>query len=238
MSSSDCTLDSVPIATALLTDRFVVSLVIRFALPVRVTESAFRVFSKSPALAEVPRAMELLPLALASSPMAITPFLSSCSSVPVTSGFVLVAFSKVNALASRPMDSEPAPSAWALLPMAVVLTSLAVAALPIATDDGPLPMLSFPTETEEPPLALAELPTATPLLDGMVGIRGSLLSAVPDSALLPIATPSFAYPLAPAPSAILLFPIAFAWCPIEMLCSPDETDFKPTAIVCLFFDSA
>lgn len=89
-------------------------------------------------------------------------FLSSFSSSPVTSGFVLVAFSRVNALASRPIDSEPAPSAWALLPMAVVLTSLAVAALPIATEDGPLPMLSFPTETEEPPLALAELPTATP----------------------------------------------------------------------------
>ena len=113
--------------------------------------------------------------------------------------------------------------------MAVVLTSLAVAALPIATEDGPLPMLSFPTETEEPPLALAELPTATPFLDRMVGIRGSLLSAVPDSALLPIATPSCAYPLAPAPAAILLFPIAFACLPIARLCNPLAMALYPIA---------
>ena len=173
--------------------------------------------------------MELLPLALASSPIAMTPFLSSCSSVPVTSGFVLVAFSNVNALASRPMDREPAPSAWALLPIAVVLTSLAVAAFPIATEDGPLPKLSFPTETEEPPRALAELPTATPLLDSIDGIRGSLLFAVPDSALLPIAMPSLAYPLASAPAAILLFPIAFASLPIARLCNPLAVALYPIA---------
>ena len=93
-------------ATALLTARVDVSLVIRFALPVRVTESEFRVCFKSPALAEVPSAMELLPLALASSPIAMTPFLSSCSSVPVTSGFVLVAFSNVNALADDTISSN------------------------------------------------------------------------------------------------------------------------------------
>lgn len=46
--------------------------------PFHITGQADRIFipffSKSPALAEVPRAMELLPLAMALSPMAMTPF--------------------------------------------------------------------------------------------------------------------------------------------------------------------